>query len=218
MVVLALSPPLDGAAAADFRAHAAQHLVLGMLGPLAVVMGAPVTLALAALGDGRPRRLLVRSVSSRWARAVTHPAAAVTLAGGGMYAVYATPLYAAAVDNVALHAAVHVHTFAAGALLAWVVAGPDPGPHRPGLAGRVAVLIAAAALHGILAKAIYAHGLGPEAVHALDDVRQGAQLMYYGGEVVDLLLAIALFAWWLRGRARRVRRAGWQPAAASASA
>ena len=93
----------------------------------------------------------------------------------------------------------HLHYLAAGYLFAWSLAGPDPAPRRPGLAVRVGALLVAAAGHAVLAKYLYAQaetlppGLTDRDPEAF---RSAAQLMYYGGDLAELLLAVALFATW----------------------
>ena len=62
-----------------FSVHMVQHMILSMLSPILLLLGAPVTLALRALptaGRGRtgPRELLVKLLHSRYLRVVTHPA------------------------------------------------------------------------------------------------------------------------------------------------
>ncbi|NUP62603.1 MAG: cytochrome c oxidase assembly protein, partial [Nonomuraea sp.] len=49
LVTVALTDPVATLATTDFRGHMLQHLLLGMLAPLALVLGAPVTLLLRAL-------------------------------------------------------------------------------------------------------------------------------------------------------------------------
>jgi putative membrane protein len=181
----------------------AQHLLFGAFAPLALVLAAPVTLTLRALGP-RARRPLVRLLRARWLRVPTHPATAAVLDVGALYLVHLTPLYRVAHGDPAAHLALHAHYLAAGALFAWSIAGPDPAPGRPGLRTRAAVLVAAVAAHATLAKLLYAHP--PAALGEPAAVRAAAQLMYYGGDVAELLLAVALFAGWYR--ARRPRPAG----------
>lgn len=53
---MALLPPLAPFVHGDFRGHMAQHLLIGMYAPLALVLGAPVTLLLRALPAHRARR------------------------------------------------------------------------------------------------------------------------------------------------------------------
>ena len=71
------------------------------------------------------------------------------------------------------------------------------------------VLIAFIAAHSVLGKWLYAYP--PAGVDAAD-ARRGAQLMYYGGDVVDVLIIVLLFAGWYA--ATRPRH-GLQPAHAA---
>src|SRR5690606_10699554 len=64
LVVIALSPPVDHAATGDLRGHMLQHLVLGMYAPIALVLGAPVTLLLAAVPVRANRS--IRAVLGTW--------------------------------------------------------------------------------------------------------------------------------------------------------
>ncbi len=179
-----------------FTWHVVEHLLLAMLGPALLALAAPVTFALRTL-PARPRRALVRALHSRAARVLGWPPTALLLAVGGAYAYYLTPLYGFTERHPVAHALVHAHMFAAGYLLAWVVAGPDPAPRRPGTRTRLLVLVAAGAAHNVLAKLLYAH--------ALPAWQPGAQLLYYGGDATELLLAVALMAQWYARAGRRSR-------------
>jgi putative membrane protein len=70
------------------------------------------------------------------------------------------------------------------------------------------VLVAAGAAHAYLAKLLYARapGLPPGGSHDLDQVQAAAQLMYYGGDLAELALAVALFAGWYRTPSSRSAR------------
>lgn len=205
IALTALAPPVEVMAEASFRAHAAQHVALGMIAPVALVAAAPVTLALRTLP--RPhRRRVATLLAGRGAHLLTHPGTALVLAMGGLYALHLTPLLAVSRESTAVHVVVHAHVFLAGVLLAWAVLRPDPAPRTPSPATRVGALAAAAALHAVLAKLVYAHGLPAGSGYAPDDVRAGAQLMFYGGDVAEVLLAALLLTAVVRGRARRERR------------
>lgn len=200
LLALAVAPPVVGWAHGDLRGHMAQHLLVGMLAPLGLVLGAPVTLVLRTL-PVRAARRLAGVLKSGPARALSHPATALVLNVGGMAVLYATPLFAATQTSPALHALVHVHFLAAGSLFSWaVLAGPDPAPHAPGLRTRLGVLFVAIAAHAVLAKLMYGYGLPDGTAHSLAEIRSAAQLMYYGGDLAEGLLAVALFARWYRAR------------------
>lgn len=193
----------------EFRRHVGQHLLISAYAPLLLALGAPVTLALRTLGSNQ-RSLLLRTVHSRTAQLATMPAVILTLHIGGLYAFYLTPLWDAAHEHAALHIAVHLHMVVAGSLLAWYLVGPDPMPRRGSLLSRLIVLVVAAGAHQVLAMAMYAHTL-PRGAGTAAETRAGAQLMYYGGDGAEILLAVALLAgWYARGGrelARERRRA-----------
>jgi putative membrane protein len=195
----ALSLPFRSA---TFPAHVAQHLTLAMLAPLLLACSAPVTLALRTL-PRRPRTALLRLLHGRPLRLLTAPAVVVVLDVGSLAVLYLTPLYGALHHRPALHLLVHGHMVLTGCLLSWLLAGVDPMPRRPSTPGRVAVLVLVAGAHGVLAKFLYARP--PAALGAADQVRAGAQLLYYGGDAVELLLAVAVMAEWYRRTGRRLR-------------
>ncbi len=212
--VLTLTPVMPPEA--PFTVHVGRHLVLAMLTPLLLALSAPVTLALRTLaGAGNARRMLLGVLHSRVARVLTWAPVVLVLEVGGMYAFYLTPLFAAAGREPALGLLVDVHMLLAGCLLAWYVAGRDPMPRRPSTRTAAVVLLLAAGSHDVLAKLMYAQTL-PRAAGDAEQVRLGAQVMFYGGDAVEVLLAVALLAgWYARGgrrlRAERRRAAGQAP-------
>ncbi len=203
LVAVAVSPSLHALARHDPPAHMIQHLLLGMFAPLALVLAGPVTLLLGVLPvacRGTVRRL----VHSPVLRGLVHPAVAAVLDMGGLYLLYLTPLYAVTSTSALAHHAVNLHFLLAGCLFTWSIAGLDPLPRRPSVTIRALVLVAAGAAHAYLAKLLHARapGLPPGGSHGPEQVQAAAQLMYYGGDLAELALAVALFAIWYRtGRA-----------------
>ncbi|GJF26713.1 cytochrome c oxidase assembly protein [Streptomyces sp. HO565] len=205
LLAVALLPPLGPAAHTDFRGHMAQHMLIGMYAPLLLVLAAPVTLLLRTLSPGRARRV-TGLLHSRPARFVTHPATALALSTATLGVLYFTPLYDAAMGHPAGHWLMNAHFLASGCLFAHAVAGPDPAPARPGVPARLVYLGVAIAVHALIAQAMY--GGFFVGVHApVDRLRQGAEIMYYGGDIAELLLAAALVSTW------RPERRGARPRA-----
>jgi putative membrane protein len=198
----ALSPALD-TVATDAPGYMVQHLVLGMFAPLALALGAPMTLLLTAL-PAHSRRRVAAVLGFRPVHALSHVATAAVLNVGGLYLLYLTPLYALTDRSVPVHHLLHAHFLLAGYLFAWAVAGPDPAPRRPGMGTRVAVVIAAGAAHSFLATLVYsrAPGLPVGGGHSTLEIELAAQWMYYGGHLADLALLTALFAAWYRRTGR----------------
>lgn len=189
-VTPALSPYPDG----DFRGHMHQHLLLGMYAPLGLVLGAPVTLILRSIPPARGR-LLGRALRSRPAHVIANPFVALVLNLGGLAVLYFTPLYIATTTQPTLHLLVHIHFVLAGYLFAWVIAGPGPAPDRPAVPVRLVVLGVAIAGHAVISQLIYA-GIFVQIPVPPDQRRGAGELMYYGGDIAELLLALALLLTW----------------------
>jgi putative membrane protein len=161
--------------------------------------------------------MLLRMVHSGPAAVVSAPTTALVLDLGGLYVLYLTGVYRAAEHDSIVHAAVHLHMFLAGCLLSWALLGTDPIAHRAGIWTRLVVLVIAAAGHDSLAKLMYAWGLpagaGPAAGRHL-----GAELMYYGGTVIDMALAAIMMSQWYAATGRALTRARRRLAAADSTA
>lgn len=199
---IALSPAIASYAHSDLRGHMVQHLLLGMFAPLALVLGAPGTLLLRSIRTTAARRL-VALLDTRPVRFLIHPVTALILDMGGMYALYLTPLYALSTTDPTVHFLVHLHFVLSGYLFTWSIAGPDPAPHRPSLNLRLGVLFIGTAVHATLAKLMYAYGYPRGTGHDIAEIEEEAKLMYYGGDLAEILLAIAFFAIWFRSQRRR---------------
>ncbi len=196
----------------DFAGHAVQHLLIAMVAPLGLVLGAPVTLLLRTLPVTTARRL-TRLLRSRPARGIAHPLTALLLSTGGLAALYLTPLYARMLTDPALHRAVTIHFVLSGCLFAWVVAGADPAPHRPSVPARLMLLGFAVAAHAGLSQLLYA-GAFMQVPATVADRQAGATLMYYGGDLAELLLAFAV----VQSRSATRRAPGIDPATAGGPA
>jgi len=208
MVLFAISPPVMLHAHQDLRGHMLQHLLLGMFAPLLLVLAAPVSLLLRTLPTAGARAL-VAVLRSGPLRLLAHPLTALLLNLGGMYLLYLTPLYAASLGSPALHWLVHWHFLAAGCLFTWaILAGPDPAPHAARAWVRLGVLFVAMAAHATLAKLMYGFGWPRGTHHGLEEIQAAAQLMYYGGDLAEMLLLGLLFARWGRRRGRAGRPTG----------
>ncbi len=177
-----------------------QHLLVGMIAPLGLVMGAPLTLALRSFPHSFSRAIggILRS---KVVHLLANPITALLLDFGGLAVLYFTPLYSVMMEHPVLHYALHLHFLAAGCLFTWVIAGPDPAPRRPSVPSRLVILGVAITVHSVLAQMLYAGAFvaisAPEA-----QLQGGAALMYYGGDIAEILLAFALVTTWHPKRAR----------------
>lgn len=188
-----------------------QHLMLGMLAPIGLVMAAPITLLLRALPVGQSR-IVIRILQTRTLKLWANPVTALVFNLGGMAALYFTSLFVWMMTNPALHYLVHFHFVVAGCLYAWVIAGPDPALDRPSVPSRLVVLGIAVVLHSVMAQMLYARVLVSIPVPT-DQLQQAAELMYYGGDITEILLAFAMVSTWRPSRGKTPGKGQLQPQA-----
>jgi cytochrome c oxidase assembly factor CtaG len=197
-----------------------QHILLGMVAPLLLVLGAPVTLALQA--SSRPsQRWILRVLRSVPVRVLTHPLVAWVLFSTSIVTLYFTPLYELSLRNDWFHVVTHAYFVLAGCLFLAHVVGVDPIPHALGYGARllyVVVLlpfhtfvgVALLTMNTVIASGWYAQvqrrwGPGP-----LADQRTGAGLLWISGELFGLVcIGIVMYQWMSaeeRAAARHDRR------------
>ena len=205
LLLVALWPPFAFRMHYDLRGHMVQHLLIGMMAPIGLVLAAPITLLLRTLSTQNARRMM-RVLRSPVAQGLSHPVTAAVLNTGGIYLLYLTPLYAYSLTHDFVPPWLHFHFLAAGSLFTWAMISPDPVPHRPCFSLRLGVLFVSVSAHGYLSKFMYAHGWPRHTLHPPEQIREAAQWMYYGGDVAEGMLMIVLFAGWYQLRGRRLRR------------
>jgi cytochrome c oxidase assembly factor CtaG len=155
VLVLAIAL-LSGLEAYDtrlFGVHMVQHMLLVMVAPVFLALGAPITLALRTL-PARPRGVLLSVLHSRVARVVTFPAVPWVIFIGSPFALYFSGWYPATLDNRGLHDLMHLHFVLAGCLFFWPIIGVDPVPGRVSHPFRILMLFATMPFHAFLGVAI----------------------------------------------------------------
>ncbi|MGN6741782.1 MAG: cytochrome c oxidase assembly protein [Amnibacterium sp.] len=126
---------MDGYGMEVFSVHMVQHMVLGMLTPILLVLGAPVTLLLRVLPGGSwVRRALLAVLHSRPARVLTHPVVVSAIFLVSLYGLYFTPLFDALMATMWGHNLMLLHFIAVGWLYFWGILAVDPSP-RPARRG-----------------------------------------------------------------------------------
>jgi putative membrane protein len=90
---------------------------------------------------------------------------------------------------------------AAGYLFTAAIIGSDPHPGDRSRVLVACVLVAAVAAHGVLAKYLYAHP--PHGVGVVE-AEAGAQVMYYGGALIEGVIIVVFCARWYRAAGRRM--------------
>jgi cytochrome c oxidase assembly factor CtaG len=199
------------------------HMVLSMVAPIGLVLGAPVTLALRTLPGPRvrdeagPRQLLLALLHSRPVSLVTHPLVALALWVGSLYALYFTPLFATLMSGHLGHVAMEFHFLAVGSLFFWTLIGVDPTPRRWHPLARIGLLLAAMPFHAFFSIALmssdrildapYYRALQrPYATDLLADQHLGGGIGWALSELPILLVVAAIFVQWARADHREAVR------------
>jgi len=215
-LAVGLASGLAGYESSLFSAHAGQHLLLGMIAPLLVVLAAPVTLALrVAPPTWRPR--LHRVLRHPVLGSLAHPVVGWTLFGGTLVALYLTPLYELSLRNDLVHGWLHLHLFAAGFLFYWPLVGADPLPRRPDHLIRLLAVVVAVPFHAFVAVALlttnsplamdwYRQTTGRSAQEVLADQRTGAGLLWVAGELLSVAAIGIVVARWVSHEQRVAER------------
>jgi len=180
----------------SFSVHVVQHLLLSMLGPVLLALGAPVTLALQA-GSRRTQRGLLRVLHCPPAKVVTHPLVAWVLFGGSMFALYFSGLYGLTLRNAYVHDLMHVHFLVVGMLFFWPIVGLDPSVWRLHHGFRLLYVFVALPFHAFLGIALLSAQEPLFAGHTLSDQRTGAGILWAVGDLLGLAAAVIVFAQWM---------------------
>jgi cytochrome c oxidase assembly factor CtaG len=206
-ILAALAWPIDALAERSLTGHMVQHLLVTSVAAPLIVLGRPRTLL---LKSGSTRSWTRRVVRSRAFGVLTHPVVAWIAFVGTMYASHLGPLYEAALESPAWHAAEH-SLFLATALLFWFpVAGETPAPNRLGHGARLLYLALAMPAEGFLALAIFSADrvLYPTyaGLDAMSDQQSAAALLWIVGDVVFLVALILGAVAWKADEEARQRR------------
>jgi cytochrome c oxidase assembly factor CtaG len=131
LLVLAVSPPLDAAADQRLVAHMGEHLIIGDVAPLLIVLGL----------TGPLLAPLLRMPGVWRARRLSHPVVAIALWAAGLYLWHLRPAYEAAVAHDLVHVLQHACFFVFGANLWLALLGPLPKPEWFGNGARLAYVL-----------------------------------------------------------------------------
>ncbi|MEV6630778.1 cytochrome c oxidase assembly protein [Actinoplanes sp. NPDC051470] len=195
--------------------HMIQHMVLSMVGPIFLALGAPVTLFMRTAG-ARPRKKLVSLLHSRPVSVITFPLVAFGLFVANPFVLYFTGLYRATLEHAWLHELVHVHFIVTGCLFFWPLLGLDPLPNRWPYPARALLMVLSVPFHTVLGLTIMQSTtlLGgdwyPNLALAWSDPKNdqvvAGGILWAGGEVVSVTMLGILVLQWIRQSEREARR------------
>lgn len=184
-----------------FSAHAAQHVLLGMVAPGLLALGAPLTLALRVAPRQLGRRL-AGTARSPLAAVATHPLAAWSLFVVSPFVLYFSPLYALTLRNEPAHVLAHAVLVLSGSLFLGPLVGRDPTRWRLPHGLRVLALVLTLPLHGFLGVALMSSSEATLSVTGLADQRRGGALLWLAGDLAAVVLLGVAVARWVRSEER----------------
>jgi putative copper resistance protein D len=191
-------------------------MILMMVAPMFLALGAPITLALRTL-PARPRTMLLAVLHSRVARVLTFAPLTLALFIATPFALYYSPFYEASLRSGFWHAFLHLHFIIIGSLLMWPLMGIDPVPGRISYPLRLLMLFLMLPFHAFLGISIMSSTvLIAESWYLafnrtwqpspLDDQYLAGGILWASGDALALLMLIALFAQWYAHSQREARR------------
>jgi cytochrome c oxidase assembly factor CtaG len=223
VLLVALTPPLDGATAHDLPLHMVQHLLLLAVAAPLLAVSEPVVVMLRALPDGASRRV------KPWVRRVTRSqtsgrgwlawmVVAFTLNTTALLLWHVPVFYDAAVRHPTVHVLEHASFVATAALFWWMALGATRRSRRGlGVLAVFAATLPATALGIVMTLSrtpwYVPYGRGTDALR--DQQIAGALMWGFGGAAL-VVGAAALFASWLASmdrveRAQQPARVAGQP-------
>ena len=196
--------------------HMVQHMVLSMVVPLFLALGAPVTLMLRTLPT-RPRRWLLALLHSRVAKVLSFPPRTFLLFVISPWALYFSGWYDATLHSTLLHELMHVHLVVVGSLFFWPLVGIDPVPGRVAYPFRLLLIVLTLPFHAFLGVTI----MGQETLiggdwypdlpldwlpDPADDQHVAGGVLWASGDLVGLGFLAVLFTQWVRSSMREAVR------------
>jgi putative copper resistance protein D len=206
-----------------FSAHMASHMLLSMVAPIFLVLGAPMTLALRTLpgprqpGEVSPRTMLLAFLHSRFSQFFTHPLVGPLLFVGSLYGLYFSGAFESLMGNHWGHAIMELHFLAVGTLFYYVLIGVDPAPRAIAPLVRFGMLLVTVPFHAFFAVVVMSSNTvfagdywrslhRPYRTDLLADQYLGGGMAWAMGEIPLILVMGAILVQWYRSDAREAKR------------
>lgn len=203
VVAIALAPPFDALADGSFAWHMVQHLALLLLAPPLLLLGAPLSLLLAALPQ-RAARAWVRAWHAPPLHLLALPAVAWLIFVAVLWVTHVSPLYEAALDHEWIHVLEHGLYLSAGLIFWMPVVQTGFVPYPMAFPARLLYLFLALPQGAFLAVMLlqsrvplYSHYVALHGVaNALADQRNGAAVMWIAGGMAIFTAILIVAAVW----------------------
>jgi putative membrane protein len=201
-VDLAVQSPVATFTGAYFEAHVVQHLLLMVVAPPLLALGAPSTLLLQTAS----RRVKVRWVAvlrSRPFAVLTHPISVWLLYFGVMFVFFLTSLINTAMHDMALMDVMNLAFLLGGCLYWWPMVGPDPIVHwKMGYGARMLNVLMGVGPETFLGVVILSQRLPIASMYTLSSTHIGGGILWASTDFVTLVGFVPIFLAWMRSEER----------------
>jgi cytochrome c oxidase assembly factor CtaG len=207
-IVVALQSPIERYDTTLFSVHMVQHILLTLVGPPLLALGAPITLLLRVARPETRRRVILPILHSWPVRAITFPVVSWLLFAFAMWGTHFSPLFDRSLEEPTVHQLEHVVYLVTAALFWWPVIGLDPNPWRLREPARIlytflqmpqnsflglAIVSATAPLYPHYASLARDWGPSP-----LVDQQMAGAIMWVVGDMVFLIAMLGIVVGWMR--------------------
>jgi putative copper resistance protein D len=204
---LALQSPVAAMTGSYFQAHVLQHLLLMVVGPPLLALGAPSTLLLQTSSRQTKQRWLHVLRSGPFA-VVSHPVVAWFLYYGVMFVFFLTSLLNFAMLHMWLMDLINIGFLFGATLFWWPMVGIDPIIHwKMGYPARMLNILLGSGVEAFLGVAILNSHKPLASMYTLSSTKAGGGLLWAATEVVTLGAFVPIFFQWMRSEARVAVRA-----------
>jgi putative membrane protein len=206
-VELAVQSPVATFTGSYFQAHVAQHLLLMVVAPPLLALGAPSTLLLQTAGRLTKKQWLM-VIRSRPFAVLTFPVLVWFFYFGAMFAFFLSPLINVAMHHMDLMDAFNLSFLMGGCLYWWPMVGLDPNLHwRMGYGARIANLALGVPFEAFLGVAILQQASPIASMYSLQSTHAGGGLLWSATELSTFAGVIPIFLQWIRSDERAGARA-----------
>jgi putative copper resistance protein D len=190
-----------------FQAHVFQHLLLMVVGPPLLALGAPSTLLLQTSSRKTKQRWLAILRSSPFA-AISHPVVAWALYYGAMFVFFLTSLLNFAMLHMWLMDVINIGFLFGATLFWWPMVGVDPIIHwKMSYPARMLNILLGSGVEAFLGVAILNTHKPLASMYTLGSSRTGGGILWAATEVVTLGAFVPIFFQWMRSEERIAVRA-----------
>lgn len=206
-VDIAIQSPVATYTGTYFEAHVVQHLLLMVVAPPLLALGAPSTLLLQT-SSRRVKHAWLGVLRSRPFALLTFPLVVWALYFGVMFGFFMTSLINTAMTHMWLMDVMNVVFLFGATLYWWPMVGLDPIVHwRMGYGARMVNVLLGGPPEVILGLAILSAHAPIASMYSLSSTHAGGGLLWVSTEAATLLGFIPIFWQWVRADEREAKRA-----------